>query len=301
MKRIEKSVRLMIETILSVLGVYTPVWSSSVPTSKAVQDLKDNAAQIDKQATIQSVQTKGFTKTKAGKKKLMAHAAFDTAKKICAFATDSNDQSLFGKMKFTWSKLYYSTDVDARNCAQSIYDAAVALPAAAQTAYGIDPAILRTAIDGFVTVLTLPRNQTVIKHIATESIPTYIDKCREIIDNRIMNMMSNWRESNPTFYSQMVAAKKVLDSTQHTTIEGVVTANGVDLKNVKVTISSPKGKFEEMTDTQGRFKKQELNPEFDYSVTFELDGYESATLAVDDLKPGAKERLQVELKKAATA
>jgi len=297
MKKYQKSVRLMIETILNVLSVYTPVWSSSVPTSNAVQDLKDAAAAMDKEAELQSVQTKGYTRVKLEEKTAMANVALDTSRKVCAYATDINDPVLFGKMKFSFSKLYYTNATDARIYAENIYKTAVGLPVAILTAYGIDPTQLQLAIVAFNKVITMPRNQIVIKKSATGSLADLTEDCRDIVDNRIMNMMSNWRESNPEFYTQMTDAKKILDSTKHTTIEGVVTSNGVDLKNVKVTIASTKFTFEEMTNFQGRFKKQELNPDLEYSVTFELNGYQPKTIPVDDLKPGGKERLTVQLVK----
>ena len=92
-----------------------------------------------------------------------------------------------------------------------------------------------------------------------------------------------------------------MESHRHTTIEGVVTDfdSGVDLKAAKVTITAPDKIFEDMTDVQGKFKQQKLNPELNYLVTVELQDCEPYTTMVDDLKPGEHERLTIKLKKVA--
>ena len=301
MKKFLISIREALGNVVDVLTSNNSVWSTNAPMSAAMEVFNASLVAVDAKVAQQTVNIKAITNSNAINKIAMANQGLNIATSLFAYFNSIGDVVKMGEMKFTFSKLFYCTGYMAKQYAEQIYTTANALAVGVKQNYHFDTTLplFRTAIDNFS--YTTVRNSIVGRKEATTLIPVLLKESQVILDDQITNLMNYYRESNPDFWLKFESARKVVHSTRHTTIEGTVTDSdsGADLKAVKVTITAPGKNFEDMTDVQGKFRQQELNPELNYSVTFELDTYEPFTTTVEDLKAGEHERLSVKLKKMA--
>lgn len=301
MTRILKSIREALGAVVEVMNEFATVWAGNAPMEEAMELFNADLAAVDAKVAQQSINIKAVTSSNKGKKQDMANKGLAIANSLYAYFISTGDLVKAGEMKFTFTKLFRCTAYMAKQYAEMIYAVASGLEDEVKAAYHFDTTlpVFRLAIDAYS--YTVVRNAIVERKEATTLIPELIKLSQSVLDDRIANLMNYYRESSPGFWTQFEDARKVVHSTRHTTIEGTVTDldTGADLKAVKVTITAPDKFFEDMTDVQGKFKQQELNPELDYTVTFELPEYEPFTVSVDDLKPGEHERLSVKLKKLA--
>jgi hypothetical protein len=301
MKR-ENSLRNMYTAVINEIIYYVAVWTGYLPFETCKSDFDAKLQKIDETEELRNTLLKGFAKTKKAKKKQMSLLANAVCRKVRAYAIDTGNTGLFGQMQISMSKLLYSNSQLSKDFAEQIYAAADGLTAGEKTAYALDGTVLtdfRVALDAYITYITMPRDKIVARMQAVDLLKELYPQASAILKDRLDNLMSNYQESNPEFYARYFNARIIQDNIRHATIEGTVVdeETGADLKNVKVTFSSGTESFQEMTDVQGAFERQELNPELEWDVKFELPGYEEQQISEVELNRGEHEKFNVKLKK----
>jgi hypothetical protein len=303
MKKKQTSLRNKYGSILDVFLRFVEIFLGYEPMVSAKDDLTQKTPQIDAADAIQRKLIKGFAKDKKAKKQKQAVKGKALAKKVSAFAFDSGDTTLLGRMRISFSKLLYSNSKAAETYAKTIYDAAFAMSAEDKEKYEITDAELlefKTMRDLYSAAISAPRDQRVIRKAATDSLPGIFKDAEDIVNERLSNLMANYQFSNPDFYEQYQNALIEINFNRYTVIEGEIidSDSGEDLSNVKITFTSPEKTFEEMSNHHGNYRRQQLNPELDWDVTYELNNYEKVTKKVKDLVRGKNKVLNIELKKA---
>lgn len=288
----------MYQVVINILEAFITIWSAYVPISDAVTEFKDDVAEIDETKEKQQQLLHGYTVNKRNKKRDMATKGIIICKKVRAYAADTGDTILFGKMKISFTKLFNKKDTESTGFAELIYESANAMSAADKTKYEITAGELtdfRDAIDTFVNVPS-PAQAKAIRKQLTEAIPGLFTKTTTVLKEKVDNLMGNFQLSNPDFYAQYFNARRIFESHRHTTLEGAATnkVTGADLPNVQVLITSSTGSFQEMTNVQGKYKKQ-IEPEINYNVKFIIPGYEPKEFSNINLNRGEHERLNVQM------
>jgi len=302
MKKSQTSLRNKYDSIIDVLVRFLAIYLGYLPMVSAKDDLIGKTLLIDGADAIQRKLLKSFTIDKKNKKKKQGLLAKGIARKVSAYAADSGNTTLLGQMKISLSRLLNSNSKAALTYAKTIYDAAVAMPAADKTEYEItdaDLTALNSAMQLYEAAISAPRDQVVIRKAATDSLPGLFDEAETIVNDRLSNLMANYQFSHPDFYEQYQNALIEITFNRYTAIEGEIidADSGADLSNVKVTFSSGDNTFEEVSNNHGNYVRRQLNPNLDWDVTYELDEYEKVTAKVNDLERGKHTIINVELKK----
>lgn len=291
----------MFQVVLNILTGFNAVWSGFTAFANGVVSFTGKKNEVESTALKQQNSLKMYTENKRKVKMVMANTALVTRGKVCAFASNTGNTILLGLMKISFSKLFHLKDSASIGYADTIYNAAVAMTPAEQTAYDITPAELtnlRKTIDDFSN-LPSPIQMRAVRKQLTDLLPVLCKETTASLTEVLDGLMHDYKETHPDFYAQYFNARQLLDSHRHTTLQGsaIDQLTGHDLQNVKVIIASSTGSFEEMTDVQGNFKQQ-ISPEINYSATFILSGYEPQVYENINLNRGEHEKLLVKLRKS---
>jgi hypothetical protein len=300
MTKTQKSIRNMYQVVINILTSFIASWTTYLPFATVVTEYKDDVNEIDDTATAQAALLKGYTTNKRVKKRDMAEKGSTIARKVSGFAADTGNFILLKAMKISFSKLFYSAATTSANFAQAIYDAASAMTAPERVTYNITDPDLADLLDAITTFRNLPspRQMVVIRKQLTTDLAQMFTDTSLVLSDRMDNLMSNFKLSDPEFYEQYFNARRLVEAHFHTTVEGTAIdeTTGADLQNVQVLIVSSTESFEEMTDSQGKFAKQ-ITPEINYKVKFILPEYEEQEFDNINLNRGEHDKLLVIMKK----
>jgi uncharacterized protein YktA (UPF0223 family) len=293
------STRNMYQIILNILILFDLVWSVIPSVASIVTSFRNKVGEIDDTAAEQQGSLKAYKTNKEQKKQQMAEKSLTMRGKVSSLAATEGNTILLGKMKISFTKLFYAKDATAIGNAEIIYDAANDLTPEQKTAAGIsedDITGLRESIDTFKE-LPSPIQMRVIRKANTKKLAQLFKEANLILKNSLNGLMFQFKVSNPDFFNQYMNAKSVLESHRHTTvILNAVDETGKDLDKVQVFISSDDESFQDITNTQG-IVKQQISPEINYSALLKLDDYEDQQLAEISLNAGQHQKLVVVMKK----
>lgn len=295
-----------------IVAKFAAIWTGllSFETSNTafnvIVDEIRNDVELQKQILL------GYARTKKEKKGKMARAAGIVCRKVRAYSSGVKDTTLNGNMRYNYSMIYYGTSQNAINYSTIIMNAALAVPAADKTTYGItdgELTALKDLINDFTKFVATPRAEIVNRKFTTSEVNKKFKQANALLRDDLDNVMANFMESNPDFYAQYFDARRIVDLQRHTVLEGNVTdENGTDLKKVKIkivgrdkTTNAEVVTFEEVTDKNGNYAKSEINPELDYDMTFELDHYQKVEKKNVDITRGEHELVDVVMVKVPTA
>src|SRR6185436_2222258 len=225
MKKSQTSLRNKYDSIIDVLVRFLAIYLGYLPMVSAKDDLIGKTLLIDGADAIQRKLLKSFTIDKKNKKKKQGLLAKGIARKVSAYAADSGNTTLLGQMKISLSRLLNSNSKAALTYAKTIYDAAVAMPAADKTEYEItdaDLTALNSAMQLYEAAISAPRDQVVIRKAATDSLPCLFDEAETIVNDRLSNLMANYQFSHPDFYEQYQNALIEITFNRYTAIEGEI-------------------------------------------------------------------------------
>jgi hypothetical protein len=291
--------RNMFQILLNLMVLFDLVWSAIPSVASIVTAFRNKVGEIDETAQLQQASLKVFKENKEEKKGQMADESLVMRGKISSIAATEGNTLLLGKMKISYTKLFYAKDATAIGYAEIIYDSAVALTPAQKTAAGIsddDITALREKIDAFKE-LPSPIEMRAIRKANTAKLNVLFKEANLILKNSLTGLMFQFKVSNPDFFNQYMNGKSVFERHRHTTvILNAVDENGADLDKVQVLITSSDQVFEDVTDSQG-IVKQQISPEVDYSALLKLDEYEDQQLEDINLNRGQHQQLVVVMKK----
>lgn len=308
MKSKENNSYRMFLTVQMIMAKFAAIWAGLVSVETTNTEFDGLLTKIKSDLDVQKEFLNGYAAEKKKKKSKMATLAYSVCRKVRSYAYAVDDRELIGKLKISYSLIFYTTSSKAETFASNVLKAAETMSAADKTKFGLTAAeitALADSIKAYGDYTAKPRAEIVGRVVATDNISKNIKAVNRLLMDRMDNAMANFQVTDPDFFAEYKQGRRVIDLQHHTAIEGNVTdVNGNDLKKVKVSIigkdkvtNEEKVKFEEITDKNGNFIKRVINPEFDYDVSFELSDYETKTYAGIDLVNGEHETIDVQLVK----
>ena len=254
--------------------------------------IQNGITQIQNIREQQEFDKTGIAANKTLLKTNLIALAIDVSRKVCAYATLTNNLILLKEVKYTESELKKSADTILKDRCQVIYDRANTNLAALST-YGITAATLTSllnAITAYNTSIPKPRLGIADKKIATEQLASLLKTVDDNI-SKIDALVEIIRTNQPAFYSEYKTARKIVETgIGSLSAKGKITdsASGVGLKGATITFSADAGNkslkatsapIVKKTADLGGFNVKTL-AEGAYNVTISKPGYKDAVVTV---------------------
>ena len=156
--------------------------------------------------------------------------------------------------------------------------------------------LLQSAIENFKQANVSRRYSQLLKQNAGKDLEAMIKSTSKYIRTTMNSMMGNYEVSDPSFFNEWMLSQRIMNPVHYQTqITGIVvdSESNVPLQMVKVMASNGTKIYEDMTDSEGKYKIP-VNPEV-WNVTFELPTYiteDKSNIIVDS---GEREILNVSL------
>lgn len=180
-----------------------------------VANVNSSIALISQLIIAQTKDTTGVTVDKRLLNTQMVDMALRVAGALKAFGSESNNNDLLAQATVNPSEFTRARDDQRDDIAQRIHNLANA-NIASLAPYGVTAATLtalQTRIDTYVNAIGKPRAEQVKKSTATDLLQAEFARVDMILEDRIDGLMEQFKEPNPTFYSDYQKARIIVDNT----------------------------------------------------------------------------------------
>jgi len=230
----------MMKTVIGVLNKFNATWTTFIPFSDLVTQLKATYTQVAAEAALQDQITQGITQNKANLQSIMVATAYEIENKINIYATFINDPALAASFNFTYTQIESLRDTELVIRANTIHDTALA-NLAALAPYNITALVLtdfKTAIDNFAAVIEAPQLKQNEKKIAKQNLTNLFNTAVTYL-KRIDKLMPQYKTAATQFYNEYTEARQIKDLGHRKTRLGlfVELEDGVDSTGVVVVIT----------------------------------------------------------------
>ena len=201
----------------AVLGTVTkeefaPIHESHVAFTEGVTALGEDLTALDTQVQA-ALGNPGATSAKEQARLGLCAIATEVIGAVKAYCAVAQNPELFAKVDYTASTVCVGKVSEVVARCKNIHEAA-SDNAAALVKYGITAAKLTKldkAIKAFDKVKTAPRQHKVIKGAATKLIPVLVKSGVSIVRDQLDELMTQFKEANPSFYNAYFAARVVVN------------------------------------------------------------------------------------------
>jgi hypothetical protein len=201
----------MFEATNSALDGGKEFWEDIPAIADAVSRAETGTTAIREKAGDQA--PTGDTDAKAATKMALEEQMLHVADQLSALAAKTGDYLLAAKVDIMKSTADRLPDSDLLVFAKGVAKAAADNAAVLATDYKI-PAAELTALDALIAkfegMKTAPRDATVLRRVATLSLPEAIVFVRGIYRNELDKMMTRFKKTQPDFYKAYFAARVVV-------------------------------------------------------------------------------------------
>ena len=188
------------------------VWQGLVAFLKAYQDFKNRVANIQSLNKQQERRKVGVTEDKRQLRVEMCDLAYPVCAALKAFAVETKNRELEGRVGFSRSDLLIGRDtMGADRCREIL--AAATENVAKLADYGVTPAklaALQTAVDAFSAAITKPRETRVTGKTVTEVLTAEFKTVDEILRDRLDNLVPQLAGVDPTFVTDYRNARVIV-------------------------------------------------------------------------------------------
>ncbi|MDP4270105.1 MAG: hypothetical protein Q8909_08250 [Bacteroidota bacterium] len=241
----EKAQQDKLGMFLNVQGVclkFKSVWSSNAIFSAAYKDFDESLASLLKLRNVQLGSNASPATDKQEKYEVMIAQTMFAINRLWSYASTVGDTVLLAKLNYTESDLRKLRETAVGGVCSNVADLAEEnLPQI--TEYGFSAELLaqlRQANADFNDVISAPKLAIVEQKNATEGMVPLFAKEDGILANRLDKDIELLKNSNPDFYNQYFAARKIISSGSTTmAIKGKTTDkhDGSDIIGVTLTIT----------------------------------------------------------------
>ena len=279
-----------------------PTIAGYQPLIDAASTLHSRIAVIQQTMTAREQNIKGYTEDKLAKRKLLAALTDVMRSKVQSVMLAHADMVGYKAAHFTYSDIYRVSALKAIASAEIVNAMANAVSAGDKTLYGITVTDLRdyeTAIYNFKYANTNRRSSLVIKQTSGDVLEDLIKGTSTFVYTTMNALMGTFKVSSPEFYTDWVHSKTIIEPAQHhAQITGQVTDAMTEqpLQMVKVKATSGERVYEDMTDSEGKYKIP-VNPEV-WDVRFELPTYQPRDVTQVIVDSGERQKLNAKLVKS---
>lgn len=238
----------------------------------------------------QEFDKKGITADKNQQKATLIALAIDTARRIVAYATNTNNAVLLAEARFTESELKKSPDAVLKERCQVILDLATE-NADALEEYGVTAAsltLLKTTIDSFNTAIPKPRLSIADKKKATDQLATLCNAMAANLE-KIDTLVEIVRTTHPDFYKEYKSVRKIIDTGKNSLalkIKVTDAQTGEPLANTTLTITPDNG----TQKTASQIAKESIVKKTAAGGGLNVKSIEDGSYTVTASKPGYKNK-----------
>ena len=273
------------------------IWSTLAAFVSSFGVFSDRLNTLIENARLQEELITGFARQKQQSKFKLAKIANAVRSKVQAYANTTDDQVLYNKVNYSFSKLIRMNGPALVLASKNIIANAQENQAALEP-YGLVPdeiLALDDALIIFTNAMVMPRQAIAQVKGLTQRIKEDVSFIEKLISKSLSKLMLNFQDSAPVFYADYFTCKRPIPyPTSHTEFQVFVqSANGNALDGVFITAVGTTKTYAFRTDATGKQKKR-ISPEI-YDLYFEVPGYQPAQ--VNDLKvsPGEHEKVTITL------
>ena len=206
-------------TLSATLEEHKAKWTSLGAFKRAVTAFNDCLDTIDELARIQA------DKSGAGAEKALCLVSLATdahtiGSAVAALASDTSDASLAAKVAFSRSQLSGGRETQIITRCENIHAAATENLDALDDEYGVTQTklnALQQKIDAFRTAQPKPRRTRAGSSAATEQLQECFAKADQIARTKLDKLVVQFEKSEPTFYSEYNAARRIGEAGSRTT------------------------------------------------------------------------------------
>lgn len=195
----------------STLESYKAKWTSLGAFKRAVTAFNDCLETIDELARIQADQS-GAGAEKALCLVELVTDAHTIGSAVAALASDTSDAGLAAKVAFSRSDLSRGRETQIITRCENILAAATENLDALDDDYGVTQAkltALQAKIDAFRTAQPKPRRTRAGSSAATEQLRQCFAQADQIAGEKLDKLAVQFATSEPTFFSEFTAARKI--------------------------------------------------------------------------------------------
>lgn len=197
------------------------VWSGLPAFVNAFGEFEGVIQSIQSNRLVQEQDTKGVTQDKGSAGGVLIEQALKVSTAVHAYATDVNNNTLREKINYTLSDLKKARDTILIDKCQLIHDEANNVVANLGD-YGItvaELADLQGKIDDYEAIVAGPRNAITDRSTATAELENLFKSGDDVLDNKLDKLMTQFKQTDPGFFTQYFNSRKIVDSGRRGTAE----------------------------------------------------------------------------------
>jgi hypothetical protein len=200
--------------VQSVLDSHKDTWQSLAGFAAGAGELNERIASIQSLAQTQTSKT-GAAADKAQAYNALVDASFEVAAATRAWAVANSDNELAARVGYSRSELVRGRDIEIVARCQGVFTAANDNVESLGD-YGVTRAKLtafKKKIDGFQAAQVKPRHGRATSRAATKALPDLFEQVDELLNDRLDGLVVQFKDSEPAFYNEYDAARRIGSST----------------------------------------------------------------------------------------
>ncbi|HNR19429.1 MAG TPA: hypothetical protein PKN75_14630 [Bacteroidia bacterium] len=276
-----------------------PIWINNLTFKNNVEEFDLILTDIFKYRGLQVTDRSGAMLYKKRCREKMAEKSVKIRSAVQNLASDTDNIQLYKEVNFPVTSLLFGLQQEAVAKATIIAEKARANEASL-AAYKVLPADL-DAFDAVVLQFSdaIPMVDAMLtqRKNATANLKLLIKKERNIIETKLRKGATQFAETAPDFYNELLNSFRIKSLPTHfTEFDIVVSSNNEKLRGVKVTATSPKGEMTQFSNPIGEIEFKEFEPGY-WDLTFECPGYVTKESKAVKADLGKKLAMAIELEK----
>lgn len=216
MNRVQENQLSMFLSVEKVLQDNSTVWNSVPVMVTAVGNFTANLVALRKAIDAQAKPITGYAKDKRKALLDMVEKALEVRAAIFAYADTLDNNTLKDRVKYSRSKLTYSSDTLSAEFVQVIKDEGQALGTALNP-YGIGNTKLtqlQQSIDAYLALVPSTRVAITSRKLATKKLRDGFSGTSKLLTERLDKLMFRFKQNFPDFFTQYFDARIIIDLKQ---------------------------------------------------------------------------------------
>lgn len=203
----------MYATVIQVCNANNAAWSGLTAFANAFTNFSNATQAISDTRITQETITTGIAQDKTALRERMATLAQRVGSAVAAYASVTSNNELRNKVNYTFTDLLRTRDTISADRCRVIYTEANAV-VADLTDYGVDATMLTeldAAITAYSAIIVSPRTAISIRKTSTAELKALFKQADDVLKNQMDLLAKMFMDSAPTFYSNYLNARVIVD------------------------------------------------------------------------------------------
>lgn len=268
------------------------IWQGNAAFADNVKEFNETVADIFNYKNLQLTDLGGARTYKEKARLTMADKSIKIRSAVQNFASDADNSKLYKEINFPKSKLQYGDQQKVLAYASKV-ESLARKNVASLAPYKVLPADVDAfleLIDNFKAAIPMVVGVRTGTKNATAQLAVLCKKAREIIETKLRKGATQFMDSAPDFYNELLNSFRIDKLPTHFTEFDMVLVNKVTqdaLSGVKVTAVSSKGEMIQFSNPIGEVDFIQFEPGY-WNLTFELPGFNKITKTAVKAELGKK-------------